>query len=83
MYTALTLATLRPLVCCCHQSIGRYWNEADYYEPNWQTSFWGPNYPKLLAIKRRHVIVVVMPRLDRNARPPLRVTASATQRAHA
>ena len=20
---------------------GSYWNEADYYEPNWQTSFWG------------------------------------------
>eukprot|EP01052_Picozoa_sp_SAG31_P027869 SAG31_NODE_2644_length_5315_cov_7.392063_2_plen_105_part_00 len=27
------------------------WNEADYYEPNWQRSFFGTNYPQLLAVK--------------------------------
>ncbi len=33
---------------------GSYWNEADYYEPNWQRSFWGTNYDKLLAIKIKY-----------------------------
>jgi hypothetical protein len=26
-------------------------NEADVYEPDYTEAFWGPNYPKLLAIK--------------------------------
>jgi FAD/FMN-containing dehydrogenase len=33
---------------------GSYVNETDYFEPDWQRSFWGPNYPKLLAIKRKY-----------------------------
>ena len=33
---------------------GSYWNEADYYEPNWQRSFWGTNYARLLAIKQKY-----------------------------
>eukprot|EP00039_Didymoeca_costata_P022899 m.5510 g.5510 ORF g.5510 m.5510 type:complete len:676 (-) comp3321_c0_seq1:98-2125(-) len=33
---------------------GSYWNEADYYEPNWQMSFWGENYEKLLTIKKKY-----------------------------
>ena len=33
---------------------GSYVNETDYFEPDWQDSFWGPNYPRLLEIKRRH-----------------------------
>jgi FAD/FMN-containing dehydrogenase len=33
---------------------GAYPNEADYFEPDWQQSFWGNNYPKLLEIKRRY-----------------------------
>jgi FAD/FMN-containing dehydrogenase len=32
---------------------GAYVNEADYFEPEWQRSFWGENYPRLLAIKKR------------------------------
>jgi hypothetical protein len=32
---------------------GSYVNEADYFEPDWQTAFWGENYPRLLAIKRK------------------------------
>jgi FAD/FMN-containing dehydrogenase len=32
---------------------GAYVNEADYFEPDWQASFWGANYPRLLEIKRR------------------------------
>lgn len=30
---------------------GAYFNEGDYFEPNWQEVFWGRNYPRLKAIK--------------------------------
>jgi FAD/FMN-containing dehydrogenase len=33
---------------------GSYVNETDYFEPDWQDSFWGSNYPRLLEIKRRY-----------------------------
>jgi FAD/FMN-containing dehydrogenase len=33
---------------------GSYGNETDYFEPDWQDSFWGPNYPRLLEIKQRY-----------------------------
>jgi FAD/FMN-containing dehydrogenase len=33
---------------------GSYINEADYFEPDWQRSFWGANYPRLLEIKRTY-----------------------------
>ena len=33
---------------------GSYVNETDYFEPDWQQSFWGSNYPRLLEIKRRY-----------------------------
>jgi len=33
---------------------GTYLNECDYFEPDWQSSLWGSNYPRLLAIKRRY-----------------------------
>jgi FAD/FMN-containing dehydrogenase len=33
---------------------GAYVNEADYFEPDWQQSFWGENYPKLAQIKRKY-----------------------------
>ena len=29
-------------------------NEADYFEPNWQDSFWGRNYPRLCEIKEKY-----------------------------
>ncbi|KAK3375929.1 hypothetical protein B0T24DRAFT_572387 [Lasiosphaeria ovina] len=32
--------------------MGAYVNEADRYEPQWQSTFWGDNYPRLLKIKR-------------------------------
>jgi FAD/FMN-containing dehydrogenase len=32
---------------------GAYPNEADYFEPDWQRSFWGVNYVRLLAIKKK------------------------------
>ena len=33
---------------------GSYVNETDYFEPDWQRSFRGENYPRLLAIKRTY-----------------------------
>lgn len=33
---------------------GCYYSEADVLEPNWQTAFFGANYPKLLDIKRQY-----------------------------
>ena len=33
---------------------GSYLNETDYFEENWQESFWGSNYKKLLAIKNTY-----------------------------
>lgn len=30
---------------------GSYSNEGYFFEPDWQTTFWGANYPKLLQIK--------------------------------
>jgi FAD/FMN-containing dehydrogenase len=33
---------------------GSYVNETDYFEPDWQRSFWGDNYPRLLDIKRHY-----------------------------
>ena len=36
------------------------WNEADYFEPNWQRSFWGTNYPKLLEVKKKYDPEVIL-----------------------
>ncbi|KAI0890644.1 FAD binding domain protein [Annulohypoxylon maeteangense] len=33
---------------------GAYLNEADFNQPNWQEVFYGQNYPKLLAIKKKY-----------------------------
>jgi FAD/FMN-containing dehydrogenase len=33
---------------------GSYVNETDYFEPDWQHAFWGMNYERLLAIKRKY-----------------------------
>ncbi|KAI5122091.1 hypothetical protein M0805_002213 [Coniferiporia weirii] len=33
---------------------GAYQNEADVYEPNFEESFWGSNYNKLLSIKNKY-----------------------------
>jgi hypothetical protein len=33
---------------------GSYLNETDYFEPDWQRSFWGENYQRLLQIKARY-----------------------------
>ena len=33
---------------------GNYANQADYHEPDWQKTFWGNNYPQLLAVKNKY-----------------------------
>ena len=33
---------------------GSYVNETDYHEPDWQRSFWGDHYARLLEIKRKY-----------------------------
>ena len=31
-----------------------YVSETDYFQTDWQTAFWGDNYPRLKAVKRRY-----------------------------
>ena len=33
---------------------GSYLSESNFFEPDWQRSFWGANYPRLLAVKQRY-----------------------------
>ncbi|CAK7224069.1 hypothetical protein SBRCBS47491_005423 [Sporothrix bragantina] len=47
--TAFFSATMRDLA----PNTGAYMNEASKYETDWQTTFWGDNYARLLAIKRK------------------------------
>ena len=38
----------------CAPGAGSYVNEIDYFQEDWQHAFWGPNYPRLLRVKRRY-----------------------------
>jgi FAD/FMN-containing dehydrogenase len=33
---------------------GSYLSEADYFDPNWKQSFWGPNFARLATVKKRY-----------------------------
>lgn len=44
------MAELRKLV----PQPGSYVSESDYFEPDWQHAFWGANYERLLAVKRKY-----------------------------
>jgi FAD/FMN-containing dehydrogenase len=35
-------------------TVGSYVAESNFFEPAWQDSFWGPNYPRLLAVKDKY-----------------------------
>ena len=34
--------------------MGSYVAESGFFEPDWRRSYWGPNYPRLLAIKNKY-----------------------------
>ena len=46
-------AAMKALRACAPKT-GAYFNECDFFQPDWQRAFWGKNYPKLLAVKRRY-----------------------------
>jgi FAD/FMN-containing dehydrogenase len=33
---------------------GSYVSESNFFEPSWQQSYWGENYPKLRAVKAKY-----------------------------
>jgi FAD/FMN-containing dehydrogenase len=33
---------------------GSYVSESDFFEPHWRRSYWGSNYPKLAAVKKKY-----------------------------
>ena len=33
---------------------GSYVSESNYFNPSWSEAFWGTNYPRLRAIKRKY-----------------------------
>ncbi len=45
-----SMAEIRKLV----PHAGSYVNETDYFQKDWQDAFWGPNYRRLAAIKRKY-----------------------------
>jgi FAD/FMN-containing dehydrogenase len=47
---AQAMANLRPIA----PAGGAYVAESNYFDTDWQTRFWGPNYPRLRAAKDRY-----------------------------
>jgi FAD/FMN-containing dehydrogenase len=47
---ARAMDELRKLV----PNAGSYVSESNFFEPNWQQSFWGSNYSRLLAVKTKY-----------------------------
>ena len=44
------MAPIRELLA----NVGSYVAESNYFEKAWQQSFWGANYPRLLAVKGKY-----------------------------
>jgi FAD/FMN-containing dehydrogenase len=36
------------------QGAGAYVAESDYFQRDWQRAYWGANYPRLAAVKRKY-----------------------------
>ncbi|KAJ5104156.1 hypothetical protein N7532_004685 [Penicillium argentinense] len=49
--TEVEIPILRSVEGASH--MGAYLNEASGYEPDFQASFWGPNYPRLYRVKQK------------------------------
>ncbi len=49
----LVTAAMAPLKALREQP-ACYLNETDYFEPDWQTAFWGDHYARLLQVKERY-----------------------------
>lgn len=47
---ALAMAELRRVA----PEGGAYLAESSYFQPDWQRAYWGPNYPRLLAVKAHY-----------------------------
>jgi hypothetical protein len=47
---ALAVAELRKVA----PEGGAYVAESSYFQPDWQSAYWGPHYPRLLAVKQRY-----------------------------
>lgn len=51
--TATLTDVLVPILAAVEPSMGAYTNEANAYEPEWQSVFWQSNYPRLLEVKNK------------------------------
>lgn len=45
---------IQPVIEAATPGAGAYMNEADFQQPDFQTTFYGVNYPKLLQIKKKY-----------------------------
>jgi FAD/FMN-containing dehydrogenase len=51
---ALNVARAYQALSVVAPSAPAYVSESDYFQKDWQQAFWGPNYPRLQAAKRRY-----------------------------
>jgi hypothetical protein len=51
---AISIGKAMDLLLRVAPDAGSYVSESDYFEPAWQKSFWGSNYPKLAAVKKKY-----------------------------
>ena len=44
----------RAVLCALTASPGAYVSESNFFEKDWQRAYWGGNYPRLAAVKRKY-----------------------------